>query len=51
MTSEAYVFIDGRKADINKTRALNAQGTFTSTFTGTQSATAHIFSVQFNTRF
>lgn len=47
----AYVFIDGRKADINKTRALNAQGTFTSTFTGTQSATAHIFSVQFNTRF
>ncbi|BFT31848.1 outer membrane protein transport protein [Alteromonas sp. D210916BOD_24] len=47
----AYVFIDGREADINKTRALNAQGTFTSTFTGTQSATAHIFSVQLNTRF
>ncbi len=47
----AYVFIDGREADINKTRALNSEGTFTSTFTGTQSATAHIFSVQVNTRF
>ena len=47
----AYVFIDGREADIDKTRPLNSTGTFTSTFTGTQSATAHIFSVQLNTRF
>ncbi len=47
----AYVFIDGRKADIDKTRALNADGSFTSTFVGSQSATAHILSVQLNTRF
>lgn len=47
----AYVFIDGRKADINKTRALNAEGSFTSTYVGSQSATAHILSVQLNTRF
>ncbi|GMM67364.1 outer membrane protein transport protein [Alteromonas sp. MTD1] len=47
----AYVYINGREANIDKTRALNAEGTFTSTYTGTQSATAHILSVQLNTRF
>ena len=47
----AYVYINGREADIDKTRALNEQGTLTSTFAGSQSATAHIFSVQFNSRF
>lgn len=47
----AYVYINGREADIDKTRALNEQGTLTSTFVGSQSATAHIFSVQFNSRF
>ncbi len=47
----AYVYINGREADINKTRALNEQGTLTSTFVGTQSATAHILSVQVNHRF
>ncbi len=51
----AYVFIDGREADINKDRTILSNvlpGTdFTTNFTGTQSATAHILSVQFNTRF
>ena len=51
----AYVFIDGREADINKDRTILNNvlpGTnFTTNFTGTQSATAHILSVQMNTRF
>ena len=51
----AYVFIDGREANINKDRTILSNvlpGTdFTTNFTGTQSATAHILSVQLNTRF
>ncbi|WP_394222349.1 OmpP1/FadL family transporter [Alteromonas gracilis] len=51
----AYVFIDGREANINKDRTILRDvvpGTdFTTNFTGTQSATAHILSVQMNTRF
>ena len=51
----AYVFIDGRKADIDKKRTIVENAVpgadFTSTFVGTQSATAHILSVQMNTRF
>ncbi|NQY18351.1 OmpP1/FadL family transporter, partial [Alteromonas sp.] len=51
----AYVFIDGREADINKDRTIIRdvlpETDFTTNFTGTQSATAHILSVQLNTRF
>ena len=51
----AYVFIDGREANINKDRTILRNvlpGTdFTTNFTRTQSATAHILSVQMNTRF
>jgi len=51
----AYVFIDGREADINKDRTILSDvlpsTDFTTNFTGTQSATAHILSVQMNTRF
>ncbi|MBO7921165.1 long-chain fatty acid transporter [Alteromonas sp. KS69] len=51
----AYVFIDGREAYINKDRTILSDvlpnTDFTTNFTGTQSATAHILSVQMNTRF
>ena len=51
----AYVFIDGREANIDKDRTILSNvlpGTdFTTNFSGTQSATAHILSVQMNTRF
>ncbi|GEA02602.1 long-chain fatty acid outer membrane transporter [Alteromonas sp. KUL17] len=47
----AYVFIDGREANIDKDRPINESIAFTSNFSGTQSATAHILSVQVNTRF
>lgn len=51
----AYVFIDGREADIDKKRTIVEDAVpgadFTTTFVGTQSATAHILSVQMNTRF
>ena len=47
----AYVFIDGREANIDKDRQINESIAFSSKFSGTQSATAHIFSVQMNTRF
>ena len=51
----AYVVIDGREAYINKDRTILSDvlpnTDFTTNFTGTQSATAHILSVQMNTRF
>lgn len=46
----AYAYINGREAAINKTRSLGATG-ISSTMVGSQSATAHIFSVQFNMQF
>ncbi|AXR07002.1 OmpP1/FadL family transporter [Salinimonas sediminis] len=45
-----YAYINGREADINKTRALGETG-IESTMVGTQSANAHILSVQVNTSF
>lgn len=45
-----YAFIDGREASINKSRALGTTG-ITSTMVGTQSANAHILSVQVNHSF
>jgi len=45
-----YAYINGREANINKTRSLGATG-ISSTMVGTQSATAHVLSVQLNTRF
>ncbi|WP_137166598.1 OmpP1/FadL family transporter [Salinimonas lutimaris] len=45
-----YAFIDGREANINKSRALGSTG-ITSTMVGTQSANAHILSVQVNHSF
>jgi long-chain fatty acid transport protein len=46
----AYAYINGREADINKTRSLGSTG-ISSTMVGSQSATAHVLSVQVNTRF
>jgi len=46
----AYAYINGREAAINKTRSLGATG-ISSTMVGSQSATAHILSVQFNMQF
>ncbi|NDV92587.1 long-chain fatty acid transporter [Alteromonas sp. 345S023] len=46
----AYAYINGREASINKTRSLGSTG-ISSTMVGSQSATAHVLSVQVNTRF
>lgn len=46
----AYAYINGREASINKTRPLGETG-ITSTMVGSQSATAHVLSVQVNSRF
>lgn len=46
-----YAYINGREARVAKTDNTFAEAGFVSTFTGEQSANAHIFSVQYNSSF